>query len=390
MACMAIELPSTSDNNDPITQGSDSSLERYLASFFVDCVGVEKNSSERQVEDNSTKHPLKDAAFVTPMTEEMTVMESLVESSKQVAIEQPFVTAALSKPSPLAIPLELTKHRQKVDLPATRRILIADRIPSDVTLSEIQKRDLQRLFDKRLIDDAMVEPLTPTASLTTLSTEPLPKLLPPETSSPIVGLSRLDNEEELLKDDTGVDNSNSDQGLINRAVALHKSQATPSLAPVMRYRAHWRNERPDWAQSKFDVLLFSCRGASLAIPLLSLGHIFLQKEPLNHMPAMPSWVAGVIPVANNSMIKVINAGAFFLPEREARPDSDPHLHLLTLADSQWAFAVESIANPITLSDGDIQWRTETLATPWLAGAIKRQMCVLIDAPALLKSLSLST
>lgn len=262
--------------------------------------------------------------------------------------------------------------------------LHADAVPADITLSAVQKYSLQKLLDHQM------QPPGPETPVLAPQVETL------EVATGV--LSDVEAFERAGEDETDpqplIESSPSEVGTAQATPEAQCSEPCdseraleePDYEPPHAPRDHWVNGMPDWASQRFDVLLFSCRKVTMAIPLISLGHIFLERNSLTQMPSLPPWVLGV-KAGNNGHLKVIDAGAFFMPERSATLDLDDELHIVSIAGSPWAFAVDAVANPITIQTTDVQWRSQSSQSPWLAGAIKREMCVLIDPQALLYQLA---
>ena len=394
--------PSEHDNNysgDPL--GNDA-LQDYMSSMFA---GVESSDDEglgseiidSEVLDSEVlggkvlgaeELVSKDACDAVS---ELAVPETVVDSSDtppaEYVIEEaqheewenrtsPSIvenTAAKSLEPPVALPsFEPAPAKQSRVI----QRLMVEQVPSDIPLSQEQKKGLQKLLDQKLL----IAPAVFTEQQNT------PDILALEEVSDAVDSAPAMIEENLLE--TEVVEGLIGQEPLPEVEPINDNVDGPQTQPqvVFNYREHWNNQLPDWGQETFEALLFSSRGVTLAIPLIALGHIYLQTKPLNQLPSLPSWVIGVKPLMQGQL-KVIDAGAFFMPERPNRLNTDADLHLLALADSQWAFAVDSVANPISISACDVQWRPLSDANPWLAGAIKQHMCVLIDTPALLKLLA---
>lgn len=255
--------------------------------------------------------------------------------------------------------------------------LPAEAIPADVALSSVQKHSLQKLLDRQMSAPAAEAENLQVAAPTLAVDEA------DEQSLNIAGAELL-IDASLPSEQEGRD-SEQDEPLEPDGASQDAAGVEQELAHELTqksHREHWANGLPDWGSQRFDVLLFSCRKVNLAIPLISLGHIYLERGSLTQMPSLPAWVLGVKASAAGNL-KVIDAGAYFMPERAATLDADDELHIVSLAGSQWAFAVDTVANPISMTIEDVQWRSQSPQSPWLAGAIKREMCVLIDPPALL-------
>lgn len=373
------------DKDSEAIRSNNQAMEDYMASFFM---GVEEAL------------PVE----VSPIQATPTV---LVEAVMQELGEQ---LPRLSPESPMSLESPMSKGAAKF-ASLTPPKLLAEQVPSDVLLNPLQKKGLQRLLDATInhavIDTAPVLPLTlpetPVADVAKPEmlefTEVLDLTVPENTAAlanAAAAVERVEPEKivvltaALAPNHASSGSKNTASKLATRASLANPESLRPSAkAPVIilpeEYRAHWQGQLPAWGHKRFDVLLFSCRGVTLAIPLISLGHIYLHNQPLNILPHLPHWVLGVKPVADGKL-KVADAGAYFLPERSATLNIDAEIHIIGLADSDWAFAVDSVANPTKIDANDVQWRPFSKTSPWLAGAIKRQMCVLIDTPALIKQL----
>jgi purine-binding chemotaxis protein CheW len=378
------DAESARDNNQ--------AMEDYMASFFI---GVEEALPEeaRSTEINPTTLAAEPA--IPAFTE-----------SLPKALPKPPVAKALPKPPVPKYPAKSTPLPPK---------LLAEQVPSDVRLNPLQKKGLQRLLDTSInhaVVDAVID-VTPallppvfetlnahidrpasigvTEVLSSVADEnmathrPVPVVAEDIEPDPLVMLPNALEPEDLSATAESMAPQGATLASIGQSDSLKPGAKIPAIISPEEFRAHWQGQLPAWGHKTFDVLLFSCRGVTLAIPLISLGHIYLHNQPLNILPHLPSWVLGVKPVADGKL-KVADAGAYFLPDRPATLDIENELHIIGLADSDWAFAVDSVANPTKIHADDVQWRPFSKTSPWLAGAIKRQMCVLIDTPALIKQL----
>lgn len=266
--------------------------------------------------------------------------------------------------------------------------LPAEAIPADVALSPVQKYSLQQLLDRQMntpaseFEDARPPENVPAAGLGTATESEMDFLA--DDAAEFAQVPSIVTEQEVVEEE--LSESTLDEDVTQTCGS--ELEAIKS-ASQKTHREHWGNGLPEWGSQRFDVLLFSCRKVNLAIPLISLGHIYLERGSLTQMPSLPPWVLGVKASAGGNL-KVIDAGAYFMPERAVTLDTDDELHIVSLAGSQWAFAVDTVANPISMNVEDVQWRSFSPLSPWLAGAIKREMCVLIDPQALLHELERSS
>ncbi len=285
----------------------------------------------------------------------------------------------------------------KAPMPTPKKIgYTAEQIPSDLLLEPKQKRALQALLDQTLnvpltpcpaepkpqIDPQPIKSSAPasviSADTRVIAVQDKPRIQASAPNNPIIS----PQDAPLPSADVAFQDTCINQALKGSAVSALEAASQKPVCNNPDFRAHWSNHHPSWAQDTFDALLFKCRGVTLAIPLTALGHIYTHEEPLKQLPNTPSWMLGVKPLSQGQL-KVIDAGAYFMPDRAPSLNMDSELYILGLAGCLWGFAVDTLTNPVTIKPEDVQWRPLNTNNPWLAGAIKKQMCVLIDAPALL-------
>lgn len=139
------------------------------------------------------------------------------------------------------------------------------------------------------------------------------------------------------------------------------------------------NGRPAWAQSRFDVLLFSVSGLILAVPLISLGQIQPLTKELTPLFGQAEWFMGLLPTSQGK-IRTVNTAKFVMPERYDENFTETAKYVMTINGVPWGLAVDAVNQPITLDPEDVKWRTERSKRPWLAGTVKEHMCALLDIP----------
>ncbi|TVZ38622.1 purine-binding chemotaxis protein CheW [Alteromonadaceae bacterium 2753L.S.0a.02] len=147
------------------------------------------------------------------------------------------------------------------------------------------------------------------------------------------------------------------------------------------------NGRPQWAQSRFDVLLFDVSGLTLAVPLIALGQIQPIGEELTPIFGQSDWFMGLLNTPLGQ-IRTVNTALFVMPEKYCESFLESAKYVISIDGLPWGLAVDSVNQPITLDPADVKWRTQRTSRPWLAGTVKSAMCALIDIPrmaALLKA-----
>jgi len=141
------------------------------------------------------------------------------------------------------------------------------------------------------------------------------------------------------------------------------------------------NGRPQWAQERFDVLLFSVSGLTLAVPLISLGQIQPLTDELTPLFGQADWFMGLQPTSVGK-VRTVNTAKFVMPERYDERFLETARYVISIDGVPWGLAVDEVNQPITLEPEDVKWRGERSKRAWLAGTVKQHMCALIDIPVM--------
>lgn len=141
----------------------------------------------------------------------------------------------------------------------------------------------------------------------------------------------------------------------------------------------YANGRPVWAQSRFEVLLFSVSGLTLAVPLIALGQIQPLTDELTPLFGQADWFMGLQPTPAGK-IRTVNTAKFVMPERYDERFVQSAKYVVSIDGVPWGLAVDSVNQPITLEPDDVKWRSDRSKRPWLAGTVKEHMCALLDIP----------
>ena len=139
------------------------------------------------------------------------------------------------------------------------------------------------------------------------------------------------------------------------------------------------NGLPQWAQSRFDVLLFKVSGLTLAVPLVSLGQIQPITDELTPLFGQADWFMGLQPTPQGK-IRTVNTAKFVMPERYDENFVKSAKYVVSINGVPWGLAVDSVNQPISLMPDDVKWRGDRSKRPWLAGTVKEHMCALLDIP----------
>lgn len=140
------------------------------------------------------------------------------------------------------------------------------------------------------------------------------------------------------------------------------------------------NGRPQWAQGRFECLIFKVAGLKLAVPLVALGAIHRMDQELTPLVGRPDWFLGLLPVGDKN-IRVVDSALWIMPERYNETVKDGYRFVIRLDSSDWGMACDSVAQSFTISPDEVRWRTDRGKRPWLAGTVIDHMCALMDVAA---------
>jgi purine-binding chemotaxis protein CheW len=150
-----------------------------------------------------------------------------------------------------------------------------------------------------------------------------------------------------------------------------------------------RQGLPDWAESRFQALLFEVAGLTLAVPLVKLKGVVPSTDDLTPMPGHSPLFLGVVPY-QGLQSKVVDTARFVLPaDRVARLGDagvDRCQHLVMIDEGRWALACTRIGDVVDLEPADIKWRSASGKRQWLAGTVIKRMCALLDIDQLTRAL----
>lgn len=141
---------------------------------------------------------------------------------------------------------------------------------------------------------------------------------------------------------------------------------------------------PEWAESRFQCLLFEVGGLSLAVPLIKLNGVISWSEKIVETPNQTDWYLGVL-MHLGKKVEVIDTAVMVLPA-EHRKDmvvepSERLSHILLVDDQKWGLACDSIGEVVWLNKEDVKWRSNKTKRPWLLGTAIEHMCAVMDTEA---------
>lgn len=215
-------------------------------------------------------------------------------------------------------------------------------------LKEAKRERLQKLLNNKTL----------TLPSKTVAPEPEVKTITPSASSVEESLSSTDTDPQATDE-----------------ITSHPKD----VLSIEKYLAWNENGRPEWAQDRFDALLFNVSGLTLAVPLIALGQIQPLDNNLTQIFGQADWFMGVLSTPMGD-IRTVNTALFVMPDRYNPKFLETARYVVSIDGLPWGLAVDDVNQPISLEPSDVKWRTERTSRPWLAGTVKSAMSALIDIP----------
>ena len=170
-----------------------------------------------------------------------------------------------------------------------------------------------------------------------------------------------------------------DKPTVHRPISDNISNTTKLEAPEPIKQ--WLTKgKPEWAQGRFECLIFTVAGLKLAVPLVSLGAIHTIDNELTPLVGRPPWFLGLLTLGGRN-IRVVDSAQWIMPERYTESVKDNYKFVIRLNDSDWGLACDSVAQSFSISPEEVRWRTDRGKRPWLAGTVIEHMCALMDVAA---------
>lgn len=162
-----------------------------------------------------------------------------------------------------------------------------------------------------------------------------------------------------------------------------KPEAAVAITPPVKVEPVLK----DYRKGRFQALFFSVAGLKVAVPLKELGGIH-QMQPINSLFGKPDWFKGVM-LYREQKINVVDAARWVMPEKynQQLAENLNYQYVIMLGTSNWGLSCETLINTVALEQDDVQWRQTEGKRPWMAGLIKKHMCVLVDVEAMIDLLN---
>jgi len=171
------------------------------------------------------------------------------------------------------------------------------------------------------------------------------------------------------------------------AKARPKLEVPTPVPPVLESNT---NGIPEWAQARFQVLLFEVAGLTLAVPLTKLKGVVRNEHGLTEMPGHSGLFLGITPY-QGVQSKVVDTARFVLSQDRVaqlgEDSADRAEHLVVIDEGRWSLACSKIGDVIELESGQVKWRSAAGKRLWLAGTVIDQMCALLDIDELTQQLT---
>lgn len=146
---------------------------------------------------------------------------------------------------------------------------------------------------------------------------------------------------------------------------------------------------PEWANHRFECLIFSVAGLKLAVPLISLGAIYKIEKEIKPLVGRADWFIGLYHHLERN-VRVIDTAQWVMPERYTDEVRQYYKFIIRLGGNDWGIACDAVHESIQLYPDQVKWRTERTKRAWLFGTVIDHMCALIDADTLSSMLEKQT
>ena len=254
---------------------------------------------------------------------------------------------------------------QKVMQHYLAALLTEDEQPEQVALAEQKKQQLNELLAQAVVTQAPVATEQPKVEVKTDSKADTAAL-----DALKARFAQAEQSQQLQQRDVPV---------AERLAATEKQQLTPAeviATPLKDYR-----------QGKFQALFFDIAGLKVAVPLKELGGIH-QLGKVSSLIGKPEWFKGVM-LYREQKINTVDTARWVMPEKydEALQETLNYQYVIMLGNSDWGLCCETLVNTYVLEQDDVKWREVGGKRPWMAGLIKKHMCVLIDVDAMIDLLN---
>ncbi|MEH8015884.1 chemotaxis protein CheW [Rheinheimera muenzenbergensis] len=248
--------------------------------------------------------------------------------------------------------------------------LLTEEEPQQQVALQQQKQQLNELLAQ-----AVVTTTEPAVSTQTVSKASSKQASTTQTEQALAGLKQKFVQAEQAMQ------------LTQREVPVAQRLAVETPAPVAEPAAVAAAPVKDYRQGRFQALFFDVAGLKVAVPLKELGGIH-QMAAVNSLFGKPDWFKGVM-LYREQKINTVDTARWVMPEKydQSLQQKLNYQYVIMLGNSNWGLCCESLINTYMLEQDDVKWREAEGKRPWMAGLIKKHMCVLVDVDAMIDLLN---
>ena len=247
--------------------------------------------------------------------------------------------------------------------------LLTEEEPQQVALQQQQKQQLNELLAQAVV---------------TTTEQPVSS---PAPTQPVTKPAAVTAEPGLAALKQKFDAAEQAMQLAQREVPVAQRLTSPANAAVPVTAQPAVQPEKDYRKGRFQALFFDVAGLKVAVPLKELGGIH-QLGAVNSLFGKPQWFKGVM-LYREQKINIIDTARWVMPEKydQNLQQKLNYQYVIMLGSSNWGLCCESLINTFTLEQDDVKWREAEGKRPWMAGLIKKHMCVLVDVDAMIDLLN---
>lgn len=200
----------------------------------------------------------------------------------------------------------------------------------------------------------------------------------PETSPVVVGLDQLVAEVPDVLTETTVETAPEVKVEVQSEI-----KTEIELQPEIEKPVEQTSETgvPEWAETRFQCLLFNVSGLNMAVPLVKLNSVIPWDKNITETPNQTDWYLGLVQHLQNQ-VKIIDTALLVMPENRHKileKESEDRLgHILLVDDYKWGLACTSIGDVIWLEKEEVKWRKSKNSRAWLSGTSLEHLCAIMD------------
>jgi len=234
-------------------------------------------------------------------------------------------------------------------------------------------------------DASSINPETPQVKLVKTDIESLPHEEPKVETPAVIGLENLVAQVPTIPEVETVTETIVETEVVTEIETVTQVETAVEIVD---------SGIPDWAEERFQCLLFNVSGLSLAVPLVKLNSVISWNEDeITETPNQTTWYLGLIQHLEKQ-VKVIDTALLVMPENRRNTVGDPSLNrlgnILLVDDFKWGLACDSIGDVIWLSKEDVKWRKNKQTRAWLSGTSLEHLCAIMDTEVFAQMLTQST